>query len=219
MLNTKDFYLKRFSRDENVVRGRVWKILVKNFFQKFVNKKDFVVDLGAGYCEFINNINCSRKVAIDINPDTKKLAGKDVKVILSKASKRQSKIEGKADILFISNFLEHLETKDEVILVLKNANRLLRKGGKLIVLQPNIDLVKEKYWDFIDHKVALNGKSVEEALQICEFELSEEIIRFLPYTSKNKFSIFAPSLLGIYLSLPTFLRFFAGQSLFIAVKK
>ena len=57
------------------------------------------------------------------------------------------------DLVFMSNYLEHLDTADSVIEQLRVARRLLRAGGRVIVLQPNIKLVGGAYWDFIDHRV------------------------------------------------------------------
>ena len=41
---------------------------VVQFLLSEVDKKNFtVLDIGAGYCEFINNIQCAQKYAIDLN--------------------------------------------------------------------------------------------------------------------------------------------------------
>jgi len=62
---------------------RIWQKLCKNFFQKYVNKNSRVLEIAAGYCEFINNIQAKEKIAVDINPDIEKFASKDVQVLLS----------------------------------------------------------------------------------------------------------------------------------------
>ena len=41
--------------------------------------------------------------------------------------------------------------------------RVLKPGGRAMVLQPNIRLDRAAYWDFIDHNVALTEKSLVEA--------------------------------------------------------
>ena len=55
-MKTKDFYRFRFTEKENATRKMVWKVLCKDFFQKYVKKSSTLMDIGAGYCEFINNI-------------------------------------------------------------------------------------------------------------------------------------------------------------------
>jgi len=226
MKQIKKFYRNRFkniedndrSNDLTEKRNKIWKILCKHFFQKMINRKDTLMDIGAGYCEFINNIDCKMKIAVDLNTDTRFKAGREVRVIEVNALSIPKDLDNKIDVIFISNFLEHLNSKEEVISVLQKSYQLLRRGGKVILMQPNIDLVKEKYWDFIDHIVPLNLPSITEALEISGFEIKTKIKRFLPYTTKSKLVVLSDLALRIYLLLPPLLRPFAGQSLIIAQK-
>ncbi len=64
------------------------------------------------------------------------------------------------DVVFMSNYLEHLADGDAVLRQLREAWAVLKPGGRLIVLQPNIRLVGGAYWDFLDHKVALTERSL-----------------------------------------------------------
>ena len=75
--------------------------------------------------------------------------------------------------IFMSNYLEHLESGDAVIEQLRVAAQLLRPGGRLIVLQPNIRLVGPRYWDFIDHRVALTERSLLEAAELAHLRTVE----------------------------------------------
>lgn len=217
-INFADYYVNRFSSTERAGKLTIWKELCRYCFQQYVGKKETVMDLGAGYCEFINNISCGKKIAVDVNPDTKKFANKDVSVINKSVFQLPDKFNNTVDVVFLSNFLEHLNNKDDVVELLRRVNKLLKKGGKIILLQPNIDLVKEAYWDFIDHKVALNTKSIKEALIISGFKINLFIRKFLPYTTKNTHIPMMPTLLKIYLLLPEIIKPFAGQSFVVAVK-
>lgn len=212
-------YKNRFSETEKERKHLMWKLLCEVFFQKFVGRKDTVIDIGAGYCEFINNIKCGRKIAIDINSDIKKFANKNVEVSNINIFNLPKKFENVADVIFITNFLEHLDTKDEVVGVLVIANKLLKNHGKLILVQPNIDLTKESYWDYIDHKVVLNTKSIEEAINLSGFQIKLFIKKFLPYTTKAPFLPISKLLLQLYLLIPQAIRPFTGQSLVVAYKK
>ncbi len=218
MKTVKDYYRGRFVEKEFHRRTEIWKVLCTDFLQNFVKKDDVVMDIAAGYCEFINNIKCKTKIAVDINPDVRKFAGKDVKVVMAPALKIPSSYTGKVDKVFMSNFLEHLNTKDEVIETLEKAFNLLKKGGQVLVLQPNISLTGSNYWNFIDHKIALNFDSTTEALKIAGFDITLSIERFLPYTTKSIFPKI-PALIRIYLLIPPEIRPFAGQSFFIATKR
>lgn len=214
----KNIYRNRFTKKELTKKTLIWKVLCKDYFSKYIDPNDTVVDVGAGFCEFINNIKAEKKIAIDVSPDVKRFASKNVKVIQKDFIHTSQKKVGKADVVFISNFLEHLDSKREVVDTFENSIKILRKNGKIIILQPNIDLAKEKYWDYIDHKLALNTKSVIEALEITGFKNIRVTERFLPLTVKSHFPI-NQLLISVYLRLPSFIRPFAGQSLFVATKE
>ena len=50
-----------------------------------------VVESAAGYCEFINNIDARRRIAVDINPETTRRAADGVEVVLTTSSDLWSK--------------------------------------------------------------------------------------------------------------------------------
>ena len=75
-------YRARFSSTDIAKKEKVWAILCDDFFSRFVNPGDRVLEIAAGYCEFINHIKCGEKVAYDANPDTVAYAAKDVKVVI-----------------------------------------------------------------------------------------------------------------------------------------
>lgn len=54
-MNLKQLYEYRFSRDEVATKARIWEVLCKNFFNKYIDPADNILDIGAGYCDFINN--------------------------------------------------------------------------------------------------------------------------------------------------------------------
>lgn len=212
-------YKIRFSKEERKRKNILWRDLCSLYLQKFVDKNDIVMDVGAGYCEFINNIKCAKKIAVDTNPDTKIFANKKVIVINKSILDLGKQYNNSIDVIFVSNFLEHLNSKDDLLDVLTRINRLLKPNGKIILLQPNIDLIKEAYWDFIDHKIALNTKSMIEALTISGFKISLFVKKFLPYTTKNSVLPISTLLLRVYLLIPQIFRVFAGQSLVVGYKK
>lgn len=212
-------YENRFSQRERKRKYIMWKKLCDIFLQQFVGKNDTVMDMGSGYCEFINNIKCAKKIAVDVNPDMKEFADKNVEVINKNIFDLPKKFKNSIDVIFLSNFLEHLNTKEEVLSVLSTANKLLKKKGKMILLQPNIDLVKESYWDFIDHKVVLNTRSIKEVMDLSGFRIKLFIRKFLPYTTKMPYLPMSKNLIKFYLSIPQIIRPFAGQSFLVAVKR
>ena len=85
----QDIYQNRF-RGEIENKNRIWKILCTRYFQKFIDaNNDTVVDIAAGYGEFLNNISAKKKIAIDLNNDIKKYIEKDTEVIISDCKKIQ----------------------------------------------------------------------------------------------------------------------------------
>lgn len=210
-------YRRRFSQREYPIRASLWQVLWDEVFRHWVSPGDTVMDIGAGYGEFLRVARAKHKIAVDINPDTGKHAGKGITVLAVSAERIPKIYNGTIDTIFMSNFLEHLPTKDACMAVLGRSWELLRPGGTLIIMQPNIDLTRERYWDFIDHTIALNDRSVLEALGVCGFRVVRSVRRFLPYTTKSWLPMY-PSLLRLYLRIPSGIRPFAGQSLFIAIK-
>ena len=101
--------------------------------------------------------------------------------------------------VFMSNYLEHLESSDAVIQQLSVVRRLLAPGGRAIVLQPNIRLVGPRYWDFIDHRVALTERSLLEAAELAGLRTHTLVTRFIPYSTKGRLPA-APWLVRAYLS-------------------
>lgn len=213
----KELYRERFDAKQIEQKGKLWKVLCGYFFQQFVAENAIVVDLGAGYCEFINNICAARKIAVDLNEDTKNFAGQGVEVYISSATTLSFLLDNSVDVVFMSNLLEHMRSKNEVFKVLLETHRLLKQGGTLLILQPNIRYAYKEYWGFFDHHVPLSDKSLVEALKIAGFEIRKVIPAFLPYTTKSKLPQW-DILVKVYLKLPFAWRLI-GKQMFVEGRK
>ncbi|MEY2169645.1 MULTISPECIES: class I SAM-dependent methyltransferase [unclassified Rhodanobacter] len=210
----KNLYEARFDKDAQIKKNEIWKVLCSDFFQKFVKRTDTVVDIGAGYCEFINHIQCSHKIAVDLNPDVAERANADIKVINESCTQISSLASNSVDCVFMSNFLEHLPSKELVLSTLRESQRILKPGGRVMILQPNIRFLPGEYWDYFDHHTALTDRSLAEALVLAGFEVSVCIPRFLPYTTKSRLPQ-SPWLVALYLRLPFFWRFLGKQAFLV----
>jgi len=208
-------YRRRFGKDVEF-RKKIYQVLCADFFQKYISENATVLEIGAGYCEFINNIRAKKKIALDLNPDIKKFAGDDVEAVITSSTDMKLIKNESIDVVFANNFFEHL-SKEDIVKTIREVNRVLKRGGKFIILQPNIRFCFRDYWMFFDHITPLDDRSLSEILEINGFKVVECKPKFLPYTTKSKLpkSIF---LLKLYLRLPPMHRIFGKQAFIYAIK-
>lgn len=198
-------------------RDRVWNTLIKHYFVQWVKKTDVVLDLGAGYGEFINHIGCRVKYAMDLNPETSLRANPDITVIAQDCSKPWPLQNDSLDVIFTSNFFEHLPDKAALAETLAEAYRCLKPGGRLIAMGPNIKYVPGAYWDFWDHYTPLTERSLAEGMEQQGFHTERCIDKFLPFTMAD--GPHYPTLfVALYLRLPLAWRIFGKQFLVITRK-
>ena len=211
--------LYRFRFEEAALPGkmRIWQTLCEVFFQRFVEPESTVLDVACGYGEFINNIRARTKLAIDLNPDTKRFLGRDVALYETRADQMNDIGSDSVDVAFTSNFLEHLESKLACDAVLREVLRVLRPGGKFIVMGPNIRYLAAEYWDFYDHHLPLSHLSLEEGLAMNGFRVVRNVARFLPYTTRSALPQH-PLLVNAYLRVPLAWRILGKQFLLVAEK-
>jgi SAM-dependent methyltransferase len=193
-------------------RQEVWSILTSAYFQALIPPEAAVLDLGCGYGEFINNIRCGKKYGMDLNPLSREHLAKDVAFLQQDCSVRWEMPDASLDVVFTSNFFEHLPDKLALRRTLVEAHRCLKPGGHLIALGPNIKYVQGAYWDFWDHFLCLTEMSMGEALLNNGFRVTRSIPRFLPYSMVNRIQ-YPPAFVRAYLALPLLWGLFGKQFL------
>ncbi|MBU1727503.1 MAG: class I SAM-dependent methyltransferase [Candidatus Omnitrophica bacterium] len=210
-------YQVRFNKDELAVRNHLWEIFCQDFFQQFIGKDDVVLDVGAGYGEFINHIKCRQKFAVELNEESRQFFDPDVKLFNSHACDLNFLKDGSVDAVFMSNFSEHLLDKKEVVKTLLEALRVLKPKGRIILMGPNIRYVYKEYWDFFDHFIPLSHKALAELLQAIGFKIERAIPKFLPFTTKSRIpkNDFA---VRMYLRFPFIWKIMGRQMLIVASK-
>lgn len=211
-------YAARFSDDERREKARLWQTLCRSFFDRHVPDDGAVLDVGAGYCDFINHVNARRRVAVDLNPDTASAAVEGVEVFTHPLERLDEVIEPDSiDLAFASNVFEHLRGPDALLQVLAALRAVLKPGGRLMIMQPNARVVGGAFWDFFDHTLPLSEKGMAEALGIAGYEVIEQRAKFLPYTTKSRLPRW-PILVRLYLAMPPAQWLFGGQMLVVARK-
>jgi SAM-dependent methyltransferase len=209
-------YQRRFA-GLSQYRDSVWRVLVNEYFSQWIPPGAAVLDLGCGHCEFINKIDSERRFGMDLNPDSREHADPGVRIISQSCSEPWALPADSLDVVFTSNFFEHLETKRDLRATLLEAWQCLKPGGCIIALGPNIRYLAGEYWDFYDHYLPLTELSLAEVLAETGFVVERQIGRFLPYTMSHgpRWPIW---ILRLYLRLRPLWPFFGSQFLVVGRK-
>jgi ubiquinone/menaquinone biosynthesis C-methylase UbiE len=215
-----NIYHRRWDRENKksipaLNRARAWDVLTKKVFQGFVSETSTILDLGCGQGDFINRIKCARKIAVDLDSSNAKYLEPDVEFVNTSARELGQIQKASINVVFTSNMLEHLSSREELFETLFEIQRVLKSdsSGILLIMMPNINKVGMRFYDFIDHTLPLNDSSLREALELCGFKVERVIPGFFPYSAVNTRFTFPKFLYKLYLHLPMNNRPFAGQML------
>ncbi len=215
-MTTDPYYESRFKYDAS--RETIWREIVR-YESKFIANDSTVLDLGAGYCTFINNVQAARKYALDISPELPRHAGKGVNTLQQGPWDIHALANNSVDVIHASNFFEHFDDA-ELEKIMREVKRLLKPGGTLILMQPNYRLAVKQYFDDYTHKKIFTDISLQGFLESQDMRVIFKRPRFLPYSMRSKPSLLPPGLLSVvvraYLHSPW--KPFAGQMLFVAQK-
>jgi SAM-dependent methyltransferase len=196
-------------------RIQMWEVLAR-YFGQWIPADASVLDLGCGYCEFINQVRCQTKFGMDLNPDSVRFA-ESATILEQDCSQPWPLPVGSLDVVFTSNFFEHLPNKMTLENTLVQAFQSLKPGGRLIAMGPNVRYVPGAYWDFFDHYLALTEKSLAEVLTKVGFQVEHCFAKFMPYSAvgKRQYPIF---MIKAYLALPSAWKIF-GKQFFVIARK
>lgn len=206
-------YEHRFSEADAAGKDEIWREIGR-YLQRYVRTDGATLDIACDRGHFIRNIVSRERWASDVRDVSAQLPG-DVRFVHASGLDLEGIVPlGHFDTVFMSNYLEHLPSGDAVIEQLRVASAVLRPGGRVVVLQPNIRLVGAAYWDFIDHKVALTEKSLVEAARAAGFSTEQLVVRFIPYTTRSRMPQH-PALVRAYLALRPVWLLFGKQTLYV----
>jgi SAM-dependent methyltransferase len=212
----KEVYEHRFDAGDQATKEAIWGELGR-FFQQYIKPGARVVDIACDLGYFIRNVGAAERWATDIR-DVGGSLPKDVHFVRASGLDLASVMPNDYfDLAFFSNYLEHLPSTEAVLQQLRVTFSLLKPGGRVLILQPNIRLIGGSYWDFIDHQTALTEKSLGEAATMAGFKAKQVITRFMPYTTKSRLPQH-PMLVRAYLSFPPAWWLMGKQTLYLGEK-
>ncbi len=212
-----ELYEARFDEREVSAKDAVWREIVR-YLQRYIDPNAPVLDLACDRGHFIRWVKAGERWATDIRDMAQVLPSEVRFVQASGLELAEALPAGHFGTIFMSNYLEHLDSSDAVIDQLRVAAGLLRPGGRVIILQPNIRLVGPRYWDFIDHRVALTERSLLEAAELAGLVTVDLVTRFIPYSTKGRLPT-APALVRAYLAFRPAWWLMGKQTLFVGERK
>lgn len=185
---------------EDARRSTVWRALWRYFFRHRIGPGDCVLDLGAGYGDFINQVVARRRIALDMWRAMPDHVAPGVEPIVGPAQNLGAIEDGAVDYAFASNLFEHL-TQDELVSVLAALRPKLSARGRLTILQPNYRYAFREYFDDYTHVTAYSHVSLPDLLTAHGWQVEEVHPRFLPLSVKSRLPTW-PVLIAAYLRSP-----------------
>lgn len=192
-------------------RRAVWREIVRRVARDAPNVGT-LVELGAGYCDFSNEFPAKRRIAFDLNPEMRAFADPEVELRIQDAGRLTELPAGSVDLVFASNFLEHLAWED-IDELLEAIHGVLRSGGRLMLIQPNHRLCPDRYFDDPTHRTIFDDRSLPALLTHHGFDVLRCIPDLLPFSMKSRAPKW-PLLVRLYLHSPW--RPFGAQMYLVA---
>jgi hypothetical protein len=214
MLNYDRLYGFRFRDVDQSARQDVWNVIAQDIYGR-MERPAIVLDPAAGRCEFMNAIPAQERWIID-HFDHADVRDPQIHAIIEDvftADIPQKYFEG----VFVSNFLEHLPSPDDIARFLATMHAAMVTGGRIAVMGPNFKYCAREYFDCADHVLALTHVSAEEHLFAAGFTIGSVQPRYLPFSFRGHLPA-SPALTARYLKTPVLQRLLGKQFLIVATK-
>jgi SAM-dependent methyltransferase len=193
-------------------RPIVWRVL-NEYLAGWIAPDARVLEIGAGYCDWINGVRAASRVAVDVWPELPRFAAPGVEAkVLDVASDLRSLGTGQFGAVLASNILEHFEPDTAARII----GALLVRGGRFVIIQPNFRYAYRRYFDDYTHRSIFTDTSLSALLRSRGFQIELCTPRFLPYSMKGARTTIPSWLIRAYLRSPFKPR--AGQMLIVARK-
>ena len=156
-LDLSKVYQFRFAGISQEKKDATWALITRWIESRLETPKS-VLDPAAGRGEFIISSQAQERWACDLSDQriswptgVTTRFGDIYKVDLP---------ENYFDLIFVSNFLEHLATPNDVYKYLMQLRKSLKPGGKLAIMGPNFRYCAKGYYDFADHLLPLTHRTI-----------------------------------------------------------
>ena len=134
-------------------RSVVWSE-ISRYLQRYLLEDSTILDVGSGYCDFINFIKAKKKFALDKYIEPARFVLEGTIYMFGDSSLLDNKIKNcSLDVAFASNLFEHLDEK-ELNKYLDVIRKKLSLDRVLMILQPNYRLCYKNYFDDYTHAKA-----------------------------------------------------------------
>jgi SAM-dependent methyltransferase len=185
---------------QDAQREVLWQTLYRYYFSHLISPEDCVLELGAGYGCFINEVVARRRIAIDSWEGFPKHLVSGVEGHVGDVTDLTFLQPSSVNFVFASNLFEHV-SQEAFASVLHQLKSVLARDGTLTILQPNYYYAYREYFDDYTHRTVYTHTSICDFLEAHGYEVIECRPRFLPLTVKSRLPV-SPLLIRLYLALP-----------------
>lgn len=173
---------------------------MRHYFQAQIPNESCVLELGAGYGNFINNVRARRRIAQDQWQEFPNYLDAGVESHVGPVDELSFLDDHSVDFVFASNLFEHV-SQAQFAAVLEQLRRKLKPTGTITLLQPNYRYAFRDYFDDYTHITVYSHLSLCDFLQANSYEVVNCKPRFLPLTLKSRLKV-SPALIRLYLMSP-----------------
>ncbi|MBA2305258.1 MAG: methyltransferase domain-containing protein [Acidobacteria bacterium] len=196
-------------------RPVVWRVL-NDYLARWIPSNASVLEIGAGYCHWINGVRAATRIAVDVWPELPRFAAPGVDArVLDASTELRSLGAGRFGAVLASNLLEHFEPA-AASRVVADVAAVLAPGGRFVIIQPNFRYAYRRYFDDYTHRSIFTDVSLPALLRSQGFAIDACEPRFLPYSMQGARTPIRPWLVRAYLRSP--FKPWAGQMLVVGRK-
>jgi SAM-dependent methyltransferase len=195
---SSEYFQTRLAYDPR--REVLWRALYRYYFSHLIADTDRVLELGAGYGHFINQVAAKKTIALDTWHGFVDYLRPGIEAQVGDVTDLSFLSSSSVDFAFASNLFEHV-SQDDFASVLHQLKRVLAPDGTINILQPNYYYSYRDYFDDYTHRTIYTHTSICDFLEAHGFRVIECKPRFLPLTVKSRLPIL-PFLIRCYLFSP-----------------